>query len=306
MSNKPAPQHPRPHSPNVAQHMNGPLLNEMQSEISTEAAPLLQFLTTHALKIMLILAVFVLAVAGLGAYNWYKDKAMADAQIEFSGITSAQKGEAQIAALEEFLKKAPQGLHVAIVLAQAEAAVLEKSHVKAAEFYAKVANMEPDGAVALLAGLNQGQALIAAGKSQEAIPVLEALVPKAPQGHSFIILQALAEAALQSGDLAKAKTAFETMASEGVGGESEILRFRARGLEQQMIEDKAGEKAADNKATEEKAADNKVADETATDSKAGEASADSKASEEKAAEEKLTESKKAEEKAAEATSTENQ
>ncbi len=266
MSNKSTPQFPKPHSPNVAQNMSGPLINDVQSEVSNEAAPLLQFITTHALKIMFILAVFVAIVAGLGAYNWYQDKNMADAQTELNSIISEKKGNEQIAALDEFLKKAPQGLHVAIILAQAEVAIQEKAYAKAAEFYAHIASLEPDSAVALLAGLNQGQALMAAKKFQEAIPVLESLVAKAPQGHSFAIQQALAEAALQSGDLAKAKATFEAMANESTGGEAEILRFRARALEQQISEGKtSNQKVAEEKPTEEKATEEKVAEEKATE-----------------------------------------
>ncbi len=232
MSNKSNTQFPQPHSQNAAQ--GGQILDDLQTEVSSEAAPLLQFLSKHAIAIMIILGLFVLAVAGLGIYNWQQANTMAEAQAELATITSTKKGTEQIDALEEFLKKAPKELHTAIILSQADASMADKLYDKAATYYGKLANMDSTGAVGLLAGLNQGQALIAAGKAKEAVPVLEALVAKAPEGQAIIIQQALAEAALQSEDFAKVKATFEAMANATEGTEAEIYRFRARQAEEQI------------------------------------------------------------------------
>ncbi len=236
MSNKPAPKFPKPHSNNAAQ--DGQLLNEIQTEVSNEAAPFLEFLTKHAISIMCILGIFVLAVAGLGAYNWHQDNTMEKAQAELATITSTTKGDDQVAALEAFLAKAPKDLHIAIVLSQADACMAEKSYEKAATYYAKLATMDANGAVGLLAGLNQAQALITADKPKDAVPILEALIPKAPEGYAVVIQQTLAEAALQSEDFAKAQATLEALANASMGAVAEVYRFRARQAEEQKNEQK--------------------------------------------------------------------
>ncbi len=207
---------------------NPQILNELQTEISSEAAPLLQFLTEHAIKIMLVLGLFVVAVAGVGIYNWQQQSALEEAQQELHSITLNQDTAKRMSGLESFLSTAPESLHSSVYLSLADVAMQEKNYVKAAEAYGKLATTNAQKAVGILAALNQGQALILAGKGPEALAVLEALAPEVPTAENTIVQQALAEAALLSGDTAKAKAAFEAIANATTGSESEFYHYRAR------------------------------------------------------------------------------
>ncbi len=209
---------------------NPQILNELQTEISNEAAPLLQFLTEHALKIMLILGLFVVVVAGVGVYNWQQQSALEEAQNELYSLNLEQDAAKRISALEAFLASAPESLHNSVYLNLAEVAMQEKNYEKAAEAYGSLAKNNAQMAVGVLGALNQGQALILAGKGKEALAVLEALAPEVSTAENTIVQQALAEAALLSGDTAKAKAAFEAIANATTGSESEFYHYRARTL----------------------------------------------------------------------------
>ncbi len=209
---------------------NPQILNELQTEISNEAAPLLQFLTEHALKIMLVLGLFVLVVAGVGFYNWQQQSALEDAQSQLHSINLEQDATKRTQALEAFLEKSPESLHNSIYLSLSEVYMQEKNYAKAAEVYGMIAHANTQKAVGILSALNQGQALILAGKGKEAVAVLETLVAEVPTAENTIVQQALAEAALMSGDLDKAKAAFEAIANATTGSESEFYRYRARSV----------------------------------------------------------------------------
>ncbi len=218
---------PTPSSP-TGSAQNPQILNEIQTEISNEAAPLLDFLTAHAVKIMMVLGLFVAAVGGLGAYNWHQNSLLEDAQSQLHTIVQTKQGTDRVTALEAFLSEAPQSLHSAVLLHTAEASMAADAFDKAAAAYGQLADLHVDGATSILSSLNQGQALILAGKGTAAVGILEDLVSKVPTEQAIIIQQALAEAALLSGDTAKAKAAFEAMANATIGTESEFYRYRAR------------------------------------------------------------------------------
>ncbi len=238
MSSKRTPksnQQPAPIAPSMdplasmgGQRPSPQLLNELQSEISTEAAPLLQFILKHAVLIMACLGLFVIILAGVGGYNWYSEKTLLEGQAKLSSIVLSNQGEERMAALEKFLATATNELKGGTLLALAETSMELKAYDKAAEHFGALAAQDTEGAVGLLAALNQGQALFLAGKAKEAVPVLEAIVNKAPATQKIVIQQALAEAALQAGDVEKARQTFEAMANAGQGPESRFFRYRAR------------------------------------------------------------------------------
>ncbi len=211
---------------------NPQILNELQTEISNEAAPLLQFLTEHALKIMLVLGLFVVAVAGLGVYNWHQESVMEEAQTELHTINLTQDSAQRVSALEAFLSKAPESLQSSVLLHLAQVHMQEKNYNQAAENYGQLSQRNAGTALAIVSSLNQGQALILAGKGKEAVLVLEPIIAEVPTNQNTIAQQALAEAALLSGDTAKAKAAFEAIANATTGSESEFYRYRARTVAQ--------------------------------------------------------------------------
>ncbi len=208
--------------------LNPHLLNDLQSEISSEATPLLQFILKHAMLIMAVLALFVLILGGVGGYNWYAESKLQDAQANLSQIVLSKQGEERISALEAFIKTAPSSMQGGIQLTMAETAMELKNYDKAATYFGVLASLDSNGALGLLAALNQGQALLLANKPKDALSVFESIVNKASTAQRIVIQQALAEAAIQVGDIAKAKQTFEAMAQASPGPEGRFFRYRAR------------------------------------------------------------------------------
>ncbi len=221
---------PTPQNPQSQQPSQGPLLNEIQTEVSKEAEPFLQFLTTHALKIMMVLALLVVIVIGYGAYNWHHTSTLEEAQAQLGSIMLEKKGDERLTALEDFLKTAPKQLEITTLLNIADSSMQDSSYEKAAQAYGRIVALEKDSALALLSGLNQGQALMLAGKAKEALPILEQLANTVPTEQKLLIQESVVEAALQSNDIAKAKATLEAMANTAEGVNADLWRHRARNL----------------------------------------------------------------------------
>ncbi len=228
-------QGPFPGAPTAPQQIPpqaGQILNELQAEVSTEAAPLLQFLMKHAVNIMCTLGLFVIVLVGLGAYNYYDDKANAEAQQKLSSIMLSTEGQTRIDQLQAFLPTAPDSIHTAVLLDLAESYMEIEAYSEAAVQFgtvnARLSEEDPKGAMAVMSALNQGQALLLAKKPAEALAVLEKLLPLVPEGYASVVQQPLAEAALQSGDVAKAQKIFEDMAANITPSEGAYYIYRAK------------------------------------------------------------------------------
>ena len=210
------------------------LLQELQSEVTHEAAPLLQFLLKHAVTIMVLLGLFALALGGMGAYTWHAGKSAAEAQDALARIMITTQGAARVDALEKFVEQAPDGLRVAALMELADAAMREKAYAKAAATYEKAAAADAEGAVGLLASFNHGQALLADGKAEAALSVLNALLPRLEENAARQVLPVQAAAALAAKKPELALKSFETLAAKAQGAEKEYLESRVLALREQL------------------------------------------------------------------------
>lgn len=217
-----APLPPEPQAP--------ALLTELQSEVSTEAAPLLQFIIKNAALIVGALFLFVLILAGTAGYNWYTSRAAHQAQAELARVIISTQGADRITALEAFAAQAPVSIRTATLLALAEAALAQENYTLAAQAFGQVADADKTGAVGLLAGMNQGQTLLRADKAAQAVSVLESVESRTPESQRTLVRQILAEAALADNNFARARQAFDALAGASTGGEAEYYRHRARSL----------------------------------------------------------------------------
>ncbi len=214
------------------------LLQELQSEVSTEAAPLLQFIVTHVKSIVTFFVLFLVVLVGFGAYNWYTTKTLQTAQDDLARIMLTSQGTERINKLEAFLVDAPKGMQSATLLAAADAATEAQDYVAAAKFFGTLAQAEPDKATGLLAALNEGQALLLAGKPTEALAVLDALQNKMPEQSRTLVSEAVVEAALLANDTEKAYLTLESLAENMGGSTADFFRYRAH-----AIKDTAAQKA---------------------------------------------------------------
>lgn len=224
------PNQPAP-APIPGQPDNTKLLTELQSEVSVEAAPLLQFIVKHMGVIVTVLVLFVLALAGTAGYNWYAERDRVQAQKELSRVVMATQGAERVKALQTFIAGAPASIKTAANLALADAAVTQQDFAVAAQAFGQIAAADSQGALGMLATLNEAQTLMRAGKAKEALPLLEKLENIMPEGQRNLVRQVLAEAALLSGDAQKAQKMFEAMAAATSGPEADFFLFRAQSVQ---------------------------------------------------------------------------
>lgn len=210
---------------------NAKLLTELQSEVSVEAAPLLQFIVKHMGVIVTVLVLFVIALAGTAGYNWYAERTRVQAQKELSRVVMSNMGAEKVKVLQAFIAGAPSSIKTAANLALADAAMEQQDFGVAAQAFSQIAAADSQGALGMLATLNQAQTLMRAGKAAEALPLLEKLENVMPEGQRNLVRQVMAEAALLAGDTQKAQKMFEIMAAASSGPEADFFRFRAQSVQ---------------------------------------------------------------------------
>ena len=175
------------------------LMGELKSEVAGEAAPLLTFVLKH---IKLIVGVILLAIAliiGYGVWQWHTGKTLREARMELGRILVGSNNAAKITALENFVTKAPESLRGGIMLEIAKAAMETGDLQKAANAYGQVFKADPQGAMGLIAALNQADLLLRLDNPQEALATLNAM--QAPD-HIKPVVQAQQALALEMAGLA--------------------------------------------------------------------------------------------------------
>ena len=182
---------------------------EMQAEVSPEAAPLWNFVLTHARKIAVGVVVVVVVILSVAGWQWYREEQTADARLALGRIISIQDPARRVAALEGFLNDAPSSVNTAAYLELASSAIETRDWDKAAASYARVADQEGDTPLGFAARLNHAQVLMHKGDFAAARDEFKSLVASAPAEVAPVIHQQVAEAAVAAGDKAGAVAAYE-------------------------------------------------------------------------------------------------
>jgi len=201
------------------------ILNELQSEVAVEAAPLLQFIARNAVTIMLLLGIFVAIVVGVGAWQWYASKRDAEAQANFARLLLQQQGAARVSALENFVATAPDSVRLAALMELALAALAEKDSAKAAAAFARVAALDKDRPFGSVAALSEAQTLMQAGKAAEALAILEPLENTVPEYMRVQVRGLIALNAQQAGRTERAIKAYEDLLAGATGNNADYYRF---------------------------------------------------------------------------------
>lgn len=221
MSHRPSVKQPKPlSSPAMdparmlaeAQNARGAqVLGEMKAEISPEAAPLWNFVIENARLIALGVLAVIALIIGVAAYHWYQESAANKAREELGRITTMREPAARLAALEAFTAAVPKGVQLAVHMELAAAAVQSENWDKAAAAYADVVGREKDTPLAFTAAMNRVDILMRQGKAAQALPELEALLPKAPKEIQMMINVQIGETAEAAGQPARAITAYQAV-----------------------------------------------------------------------------------------------
>ena len=210
---------------------DAPLLRDLQAEVSHESAPLLQFMLRHAGLIAGALVLFLLVLVGAGIYNWHGDSRAEEARDALARATLQHSGADQVKALAQLAEAAPASSRFAVYMALAQSALANGDYDIAAQAYGKAAK-STDGAFGLSAALGEAGALLKAGKSAQALTLLQGLQNALPGGASAPQLrQMLAEAAIAAGQKELAARTYLALARETDGVNSSYLRTRAAELD---------------------------------------------------------------------------
>ena len=208
-----------------------PLFRDLQAEVSSESAPLLQFMLRHAGIIAGVVILFLLVLAGTGIWRWYSGGQNEDARQELARVSMTMQGQERLKALAALADKAPSDVRLSVLLAWAQSALESGDAAVAAEVYAKAAKLDADGALGLAAALGEAGSLLKAGKNAEALTLLQGLEARLPgENRSVQLRQMLAEAAATAGQKDLAAKTYQALAQEVNGLDGEYFRVRAEAL----------------------------------------------------------------------------
>ena len=182
---------------------NQTLLDKMTSEVTPETSPLLQFLTNNAKRIMLVMAICFIAVAGYGAYSWQETQKIATAQESLTRILIVKDSVDRLAKLKAFAPSAPEAIREAVALAIAQTAMQAKSYDDAFQAWETFAK-DSKSSLYTTAVIGKAESLALQGKTTEAITVLENSALPADSEATNLVNALVADLAERSGNIDKA------------------------------------------------------------------------------------------------------
>ncbi len=205
----------------------GGMMGELQSEVSVEAAPLLQFITRHVALIVGVVLLLIAAIVATGVYQWYTAKTVREAQLSLGKVLTSTTGEAKIQALEALLPDMPGSMREGVQLEIALAALLVENYEKSAAAYGAVAAMDK-GLMGAVAAMDQADALLRGDRAAEALSVLEELERTAPETMRVMVWESLGSAAEAAGKPERAAKAYESLVAHGDAVGADLAYYRAR------------------------------------------------------------------------------
>lgn len=224
-----------------------PLFRDLQAEVSSESAPLLQFMLRHAGLIAGAVILFLLVLAGTAVWKWHSGSTSAEARQELARIVLTGQGQERVKALAALAEKVPALVRLSTYLTLGQSALESGDFAVAATAYAKAAQEDADGALGMAATLGEAGALLKAGKNAEAVTLLQKLEARLPaEARSAQMRLMLAEAAARAGQKDLAAATYAALAKDVPGLDGDYFRARAEALS--PASPGAGEKAAQKEA----------------------------------------------------------
>lgn len=213
------------------------LLENIQGEVSTENAPLLNFITKYASTIAGIVLALLLLLAGWAVWNWYHTGKQKEARAELARINAELAGADRDKALSELAKNAPDSTRLFIYMSLGQSAQENGNPILAADAYAKAASLDGDGALGLTAALGSVGSLLMQAEYNQALALLLELEKKLPDSaNSTQLQQMLAEAAYRAGNLELAQKTYQKLGEELSTPEAAYFRSRAEALTRELAQ----------------------------------------------------------------------
>lgn len=203
------------------------LLSTVEAEVSTESAPLLEFLVRHARAIGLLIVLFIVVVAGYGIYSWQSNSARRDAAQELGKLVIVQPSTEQLQKVLTLADSAPSGVRAAAYLEAAAMAQALSDKTAAADAWEKLA--DTGGALGFSAQVNRAQQMQANGNAEGAARIYQSLLNTDVDGVkdelTYYLAMAWTQAAATS-DTARAEAvkAFEALLNSPTTPNKEFYR----------------------------------------------------------------------------------
>ena len=199
-------------------------------EVPEELSPFIKKVMENRKAVIACVVLLLVVTGGYGVYKSVTAKNLAKAVNDLGLIMVQENGPAKITALEGFLASAPAGLKGGVLLEIARVSEATANHERAVTAWRDVAALGVDTLVPV-AKLGEASSLAAAGKTAEALTLLDGLKTSAPKSYTASVLWKIAVVAEASGDLQKAVAAFEELKTVDKGpGQHDLLRRQNRGV----------------------------------------------------------------------------
>lgn len=194
----------------MSQKKPATLIDSIQSEVSKEASPFLEFLIRNSKKLIAAAVVLAVAAIGYGSWNVYQAEHLGDAREALGMILAQPDSDERFESLKKFSADAHQGVKPAALMALAQGAEARGDHALAAESWDQVAALT-DNPMRSTARLAQAGALEKQGDKEGALAILSGLEKDMPQEFKPALQSRISELAEELGKLDLAIAACESM-----------------------------------------------------------------------------------------------
>ena len=185
------------------------VLTTLQSEVASEASPMLQFLVSHARTIVIGILLFIVAIAGYWVYSWQAGKQDAVAARDLGGILILSDAGQRLSKLEAYLPSAPKALKGTVLFAMMESAAQLKDYPKLQAVWQAIGDLDPN--LKTTAALGTASALAEQGKYKEAAAALNGLDLGANTIDALLVNTQIAAYAEAASDYDRAIAACDTL-----------------------------------------------------------------------------------------------
>ncbi|WP_144284069.1 YfgM family protein [Megalodesulfovibrio gigas] len=196
-------------TPETSQRPGSTLISFEEAGIPREH-PALVWIQNNLKMLGVVIAVIILAAAAMSLAKWNKETARKQAAEVLGSLLVNAKGETAAAELEAFAQAAPEPVRTGAMLSLAELLMASEEYAKAADVWAGIA-LKASQPMKTTAGIGQAQALVLAGKAQEALALVRTLEQGAPASFEKSLLRLKAQAAEAAGEYQDAIAAWATM-----------------------------------------------------------------------------------------------
>lgn len=162
------------------------LLESIQSEVSKEASPFLEFLVRNSKWIFGGLIALIAAIIVVGVWNYYSGKQSKAAEEALGKIIVMQESSDKLEALQAYADNADKSMKNPALFVIMYSATKQGDREKATQAWRDIAASN-DGSIKTIAIIAEARNLSASGKSEEAISLLEGVLPNATPDISAVV-----------------------------------------------------------------------------------------------------------------------